>query len=276
MNRSEISSGWTAVATGAALGFCLLPFGYMLLVATSQSPHFLAPAETYRWTTEHLQRVLTDDTLNFMAYLRNSCVVALLSSALAVTAATLAAYACTRIPFRGRIPLLILVLAASMFPQASLAGYLFKFMHRLGWINTYAALVPPYAAWVLPLATWILVSYFARIPPELDEAAEIDGCGRLQTLLHVLLPVAGPGVFSVFLLTFIFSFNEFMFALLLTTDAASRTVPVGVALFQGLHGQTPWGTIMAASVVTSLPLVAVTILFHRQLISGLTRGAVKG
>ncbi|MEW6519808.1 MAG: carbohydrate ABC transporter permease [Thermodesulfobacteriota bacterium] len=149
-------------------------------------------------------------------------------------------------------------------------------MNALGWINTYPALIFPYIAWVLPLTLWILVSYFAQIPLDLDKAALVDGCSRIQILVHVILPVAAPGIFSTFLLAFIFAFNEFLFALMLTADYRARTIPVGIALFQGLHGQIPWGRIMAASVVTTLPVVVLTLIFQRRIVQGLTRGAVKG
>jgi multiple sugar transport system permease protein len=149
-------------------------------------------------------------------------------------------------------------------------------MTKLAWINTYQALLFPYVAWILPLSLWILVSYFSQIPRELDKAALVDGCTYWQILRKIVLPVAAPGVLSVFLLSFIFAFNEFMFALMLTTDYKARTIPVGIALFQGLHGQTPWGNIMAASVVTTLPVVILTLIFQRRIIGGLTRGAVKG
>ena len=149
-------------------------------------------------------------------------------------------------------------------------------MAWLGWINTYQALMLPYIAWILPLSLWILVSYFSQIPIELDHAASVDGCSRWQTLYKIIFPVAAPGVFSTFLLAFIFAFNEFMFALMLTTDYKTRTIPVGITLFQGLHGQTPWGNIMAASVITVLPAVFLALVFQRYIIGGLTRGAVKG
>jgi multiple sugar transport system permease protein len=163
-----------------------------------------------------------------------------------------------------------------MFPQIGIVGYLFKIMTGIGWVNTYQGLLFPYIAWILPLSLWILVSYFSQIPRELDKAALIDGCGRWQILYRVIFPVALPGVLSVFLLSFIFAFNEFIFALMLTTDHRTRTIPVGIAFFQGLHGRIPWGNIMAASVLTTLPVVILTFIFQRRIIGGLTRGAVKG
>ncbi|MGA7877293.1 MAG: carbohydrate ABC transporter permease, partial [Desulfoferrobacter sp.] len=152
----------------------------------------------------------------------------------------------------------------------------FKVMAELGWVNTYAALILPYIAWTLPLSLWILVSYFNQIPQDLDKAGLIDGCSRWQILRTIILPVAAPGIFSTILLAFIFAFNEFMFALMLTTDYHARTIPVGIALFQGLHGQTPWGNIMAAATLSTLPLVILTLVFQRRIIQGLTRGALKG
>ena len=149
-------------------------------------------------------------------------------------------------------------------------------MTTLNWINTYKALVLPYIAWVLPLSVWILVTYFSKVPRELDKAALVDGCNKWQLLYKVIYPVAKPGIFSVFLLAFIFSINEFMFALMLTTDYGARTIPVGIALFQGLHGEIPWGTIMAAAAVTTLPIVILTLAFQKHIIGGLTRGAIKG
>ncbi|MFQ5905311.1 MAG: carbohydrate ABC transporter permease, partial [bacterium] len=151
-----------------------------------------------------------------------------------------------------------------------------KLMSRLSWINTYQGLILPYVAWTLPLSLWILVSYFAQMPRELDKAALVDGCTRWQILRRVVFPVAAPGLLSTGLLAFIFAFNEFMFALMLTTDHHARTIPVGIALFQGLHGEIPWGNIMAASTLTTIPVVILTVMFQRHIIQGLTRGAVKG
>jgi multiple sugar transport system permease protein len=157
----------------------------------------------------------------------------------------------------------------------SLVGYLYKLMTALGWINTYPALILPYVAWTLPLSLWILVSYFARIPQDLDRAGLMDGCTRMQILFKIIFPTAAPGIVATLLLAFIFAFNEFLFALMLTTDHASRTIPVGIALFEGLHGQIPWGEIMAAATMATLPVVLLALIFQRRIIQGLTRGAVK-
>jgi multiple sugar transport system permease protein len=148
-------------------------------------------------------------------------------------------------------------------------------MSALGWVNTYPGLILPYVAWSMPLSLWILVSYFAQVARDLDRSARIDGASRFQTLIKIILPVAAPGVFSTTLLVFIFAFNEFLFALMLTVDYRSRTIPVGIALFEGIHGQIPWGEIMAAATLTTIPVVILTLIFQKRIVQGLTRGAVK-
>ena len=265
------------LALGAVftLLFCLSPFFYMVLTGVSLHPDFLRPHVPFIATGSHLQTVLTSESIHFLAFLQNSLIVSSLSAVLAVLIASLAAYAVTRLPFPGKKFLMIAILAVSMFPQVSVVHYLFKLMAALGWINTYPALVFPYVAWTLPLSLWILSSYFAQIPRDLDKAGLVDGCSRLQVLFKIILPVAAPGVFSTGLLAFIAAFNEFLFALMLTTDYAARTIPVGIAFFQGLHGQIPWGEIMAAATLTTIPVVTLTVIFQRRIIQGLTRGAVK-
>ncbi len=163
-----------------------------------------------------------------------------------------------------------------MFPQISIIGYLFRLMTNLGWINTYFALMFPYMTLGMPLALWIMLSYFSQIPVELDKAGLVDGASRFQILRKIIFPVALPGILSALLLAFIFSFNEFMFSLMLTIDYNARTIPVGIALFQGLHGEIPWGYIMASSVIATVPVIILALVFQRYIIEGLSRGAVKG
>ena len=274
MNEERVRNVLILGGISIMLVFSLLPFAYMVLTSFSDRPDL--PGAPFNFTVDHHLAVLTRESLHFPDYLLNSLIISGLSAFFAVFIASLAAYAITRLPMPGKALLLFLALTASMFPQVSLISYLFQLMSSLGCINTYAALVLPYIAWVLPLALWILVSYFARIPRDLDRAALVDGCTRWQILRKVIFPVAAPGIFSTFLLAFIFAFNEFLFALMLTTDYRARTIPVGIALFQGLHGETPWGDIMAAATVSTIPVVFLTVLFQRRIIQGLTRGAVKG
>jgi len=248
----------------------------MLVVSFAERPDFLASAETpYVFTLQNYRQIIGTKDLHVMDYFKNSLVVAFVVTVLAVTIASFAGYAVSRMRFRGKMVIILGVLAVSMFPQISIVGYLFKLMTTLRWINTYKALIFPYVAWVMPISLWILISYFMQLPMDLDEAAMVDGANRIQALIKIILPLSAPGIFSTSLLVFISAFNEFMFALMLTTDYHARTIPVGIALFEGLHGQIPWGQMMASSAIASIPLVILTLIFQRYIVQGLTAGALK-
>lgn len=276
MSEARLQSLLRTLAAVLLVVFCLTPFGWMLVVSVSRHPDFLLPGVDFVPTLQHFADVLGDANLHILAYLRNSLVVSALAAAAATLVAGLSAYAVTRLKFRGRVLIPLAVLAFSMFPQISIVGYLFKLMTGLGWVNTLAALVLPYTTLGLPLALWIMLSYLAQIPTDLDKAALVDGASRLQILVRVVLPLAAPGALSTALLVFIYSFNEFLFALMLTTDYQARTIPVGIALFEGLHGQLPWGHLMAIAVIAVVPVVLLTALFQRRIVQGLVQGAVKG
>jgi len=256
------------------LGFILIPFGWMVAVALHRSPDFLLRPGGL--TLQNFVDVLKQQSLHFPDYLRNSAVVSGVAAVVSASLGALAAYAIGRIRPPGRVGLVLGVLALSMFPQVSIVGYLYRAASSLGWLNTYPALILPYIAWSLPLALWIMLSYFAQIPEDLDRAALVDGAGRLQIFTRVVMPLALPGFLATVLLLFMFSFNEFLFALMLTVDSQAQTVPVGIALFQGLHGETPWGHIMAASCVSCLPVVLIALFLQRYIVQGLAGGAVKG
>ena len=262
--------------TALALVFCLGPLIYMLLTALTQNPDYLLPDKPYVPSLSGFKLVLFNESLHFKRYLLNSVVISALSSVGTVALAAPAAYAVSRLRLPGKTYILFGVLGITMFPPVSLVSYLFNMMSALHWINTCMALILPYVAWNMPLTLWILVSYFSQVPPELDESARMDGASRLQILFKIIMPVAAPGVYATGLLAFIFAFNEFLFALMLTIDKQARTIPVGIALFEGLHGRIPWGQIMAAATLASLPVVALTLIFQRRIVQGLTRGAVKG
>ncbi len=276
MSERWIKGILTIVGGAVLIAFCLAPFLYMLVVSLTATPEVIGGSDGMQLTTRAYTAVLTGTALHFLSYFANSLIVSSVSAAITVIVASLAAYALTRLALPGKMALLLGVLVVAMFPQIGIVGYLYKLMTALGWINTYQALILPYVAWTLPISLWILTGYFSQLPVELDKAAVVDGATRLQVLRKVILPVAAPGVLSVYLLAFISAFNEFMFALMLTTDHQARTVPVAISTFQGLHGETPWGEIMAASVITTLPVVVLTLIFQRQIIRGLTQGAVKG
>ena len=255
---------------------CLLPFFWMLLISFTKYPNFLASKDVpFILTLSNYQQILAEADLHILDYFKNSVIIALVVTVLTVVVASFAAYAVSRIQFRGKSIIIMVILAVSMFPQISIVGYLFKIMTSLGWINTYQALIFPYTAWTMPMSLWILISYFTQLPKDLDEAAMIDGASRIQTLTRIIIPLAAPSIFSTALLVFISSFNEFMFALMLTTDYHARTIPVGIAMFQGLHGEIPWGQVMATSAIAAVPLVILTLIFQRYIVQGLTAGALK-
>lgn len=255
--------------------FCLTPVIFMVLVSLSEQPNFLSDRTEFIFTFKNFLNITTIPNLHFLDYLKNSLVVSGISAIITVLIASLGAYAITRFKFPGKIFVLLFILGVSMFPQISIVGYIFKLMTRIGWINTYRALVFPYISWTLPLSLWILVSYFSQIPKDIDNAGLIDGAGRLQILFRLIFPIAAPGIFSTLLLAFISGFNEFLFALMLTTDYRAQTIPVGITLFQGLHGEIPWGNIMAASVISIIPIIVLILIFQKHIVQGLTRGAVK-
>jgi multiple sugar transport system permease protein len=256
--------------------FCLSPFCWMLIVSFGKNPDFLTAQTSYAFTLDNYMQLLTEPSTHLIRYLINSFIVSFVSSLAATLFASLSAYAVTRMRFPGRIVIPLVMLAFSMFPQISIVGYLFKLMTNLGWINTYPALIFPYITLGMPLALWIMLSYFSQLPADLDHAARIDGASRFQVLRRIILPLAVPGAFSALLLVFVYSFNEFLFALMLTADFRARTVPVGIALFQGLHGQIPYGHVMAAAAIATVPIIVIAAIFQKRVISGLTRGAIKG
>ena len=266
------------VAAGIAfmLVFCLTPFIYMIVVSVSVNPSFLSDSVDFAATLANYRDVLTVKSLRFLDYLKNSIAIGTAVALITGAIAALSAYAVSRIEFRGRVWVPLAVLAFSMFPQISVVGYLYKIMRAAGLINTYPALILPYIAWTVPLAFWILLSYMMQIPRDFDDAAFVDGAGRFTIFRKIIVPVAVPGIISAMLLVFIAAFNEFLFALMLTSDHSARTIPVGIALFEGLHGEVPWGYIMAASAIATLPLVVMSLYFQKFVIQDVTRGALKG
>jgi multiple sugar transport system permease protein len=186
-----------------------------------------------------------------------------------------AAYALARFNFRWGRAYLMLLLALSMFPQIAIAGPVWRLLSWLGWLNSYHGVVAAYISLSLPFAIWVLTTFFNELPRDIEEAALIDGCSRWQALRMVVLPLAAPGLFTAAILVFIHAWNEFFFALIILTYPAVQTLPVGIALFPGEYTM-PWGEIAAASTIATLPLVALTLIFQRRIVQGLSAGAVKG
>jgi ABC-type glycerol-3-phosphate transport system permease component len=211
----------------------------------------------------------------FWKPIRSSLIVAGATTALCITLGTFAAYALARLRFRGRNAILGFILAVTMFPQISIVGPLFLLLRALRLIDTYPGLVLPYTTFAMPLTVWLLVGYFRQLPADLEEAALVDGATRWQSFVRIVLPVAAPGIATTAILTFIYCWNEFLFALSFTLGSDRQTVPVAIALFRGQY-QVPWGQILAAAVIATIPVALVVILFQRRIVAGLTAGAVKG
>lgn len=207
----------------------------------------------------------------------NSMLIALIATVIAVTLASFTAYAIARLNFPGKSLVLGGALAIAMFPPISVVGPLFDMWRALGLYDTYLGLIIPYLTFALPLAIYTLVAFFREIPWELEQAAQIDGATPFQAFLKVILPLAAPGVFTAAILVFIFAWNDFVFAITLTSSDASRTVPAAMAFFQGDSQFTaPTGNIAAAAVLVTVPIILFVLVFQRRIVAGLTSGAVKG
>jgi multiple sugar transport system permease protein len=211
----------------------------------------------------------------FARVLWNSLLVASVTTLVTLSVASLAAFALAKLELRGKRLLLSAALAVSMFPPIATVSPLYLGLRELRLLDTPLGLVIPYTTFALPLALWVLTGFFREIPDELYRAARVDGCTPFQAFRRVMLPLAMPGLATTAILVFIFSWNEFLYALTFTSSPVHRTVPVAISLFSGEHAE-PWGEIAAASVIATLPLVVVALVFQKRIVSGLTQGAVKG
>ena len=213
----------------------------------------------------------------FIKPLINSIVIALITTVIAITLAAFTAYAIARLEFPGKRLILAGALAIAMFPPISTVGPLFDMWRALGLYDTYPGLIIPYLTFSLPLAIYVLVAFFREIPWELEQAAQVDGATPFQAFTKVIVPLAAPGVFTAAILVFIFAWNDFLFAISLTSSDASRTVPAALAFFTGESSFTqPTGSIAAAAIVVTVPIIVFVLFFQRRIVSGLTAGAVKG
>lgn len=207
----------------------------------------------------------------------NSLFVAVSTVALSLVLALAAAYAIGRIQFRGRMLLLFVILGVSMFPQIAVLSGMFELINSLGLYNNLLALSFSYLIFTLPFTVWVLTTFMRELPKELEEAAIVDGATPVTIVTRVFLPLMGPALVTTGLLAFIAAWNEFLFALTFTLSSEMRTVPVAIALTSGASAhELPWGNIMAASVIVTVPLIILVLVFQRRIVSGLTAGAVKG
>lgn len=255
--------------------FAFFPMVWIFLTSLKPPDEVAAQPVTYWPQGPTLDNyVIAFKQAPFLRYYGNSAVVALLATALSLVLAGLAGYALARLRFRGKQYVLLGIIAASFFPAIVQLIPLYNLMLTLGQLNQYPALILPYTFHTVPMATWLLTAYLRDVPRGLEEAAMVDGTTRLGAFWRVIVPISAPGFVTAGIVVFVYNWNEFLLALTFMPDPNMRTLPVGIALYQGQF-TFPWGTISAATVVAVLPLVLIILIFQRRLITGLTAGAVK-
>jgi multiple sugar transport system permease protein len=256
--------------------FCLFPFYWLINVslksgADLSSSDIFPPAPTL----DNYDSIFKND--NFTSALKNSVIITTITTILALIVGSFAAYALARLRFKRKFLLLAAILSISTFPAIAIAAPIFQLWNDVGLYDTRIGLIIPYLTFALPLAIYILTSFFKEIPKELEEAALVDGATYFQAFRKVVLPLAAPGLVTAGLLTAFFVWNEFLLAVTLTSSPDAFTVPVSVANFTGAERfEIPLGSISAASVVITIPLVLAVIIFQKRIVAGMTAGAVKG
>ena len=273
--------GW-GVITFVVMVYALLPV--LSIWATS----FKLPSQLnlgtffpQTWTWTNYEQILTDSGSAtqelFLSALRNSIGISLIATAIAVVLATLAAYAIARLDFPGKRLVLLTALGVSIFPVISIVTPLFNLWRQIGLYDTWLGLIIPYLSLTLPISIWTLAAFFRQIPWELEQAAQVDGATTWQAFRKAIVPLAAPGVFTTALIAFFIAWNDFVYGISLTSTSAARPVPAALAFFTGASQfEEPTGAISAAAIVVTIPVVILVLLFQRQIVSGLTQGAVKG
>jgi trehalose/maltose transport system permease protein len=254
----------------------VFPFYYAIITAfKSGNAIFHVDYWPTSFSLSNYVTVLTQGV--FARNILNSLFVACVTVALSLVLGTTAAYALARFRFRGRKLLLFAILSVSMFPQVAVLAGLFEVIRALGLYNSLWSLVLSYLIFTLPFTVWVLTAFLRDMPRGLEEAAIMDGASPLRILVQIFLPLTAPAMVTTGLLAFITAWNEFLFALTFTSNDTQRTVPVAIALLSGAtEFEVPWGNIMAASVIVTVPLVVLVLIFQRRIVSGLTAGAIKG
>jgi len=276
MQHSPREKTLWALATVLVLVYALIPVIWILSLSL-KTPETIGDGKflPQEWTFDNYDSVFSTGFFN--AALRNSIGIALIATILALIFASMAAYAITRLDFKGKSLILAGALAISMFPPISVVGGLFDVWRRIGLYDTWLGLILPYLSFALPLSIYTLSAFFREIPWDLEKAAQMDGATPMQAFRKVILPLAMPGVFTAGILAFIAAWNDFLFANVLTSTDASRTAPVALAFFRGASQFTdPSGAIAAGAVVVTVPILIMVLIFQRRIVSGLTAGAVKG
>ncbi|HEX6205471.1 MAG TPA: carbohydrate ABC transporter permease [Solirubrobacterales bacterium] len=280
MERSGRDYALWTIAIALVVIFALIPVLWLISISL-KPPEALTdqrfiPSEVSFDNYKSLFEGGIDDS-PFIKPLINSIGIALITTAISIVLASFCAYAIARLEFPGKRLILAGALAIAMFPPISTVGPLFDMWRTLGLYDTWLGLIIPYLTFSLPLAIYVLVAFFREIPWELEQAAQVDGATPFQAFSKVIVPLAAPGVFTAAILVFIFCWNDFLFAISLTSSDASRTVPAALAFFTGESSFTaPTGSIAAAAVVVTVPIIVFVLIFQRRIVAGLTAGAVKG
>jgi multiple sugar transport system permease protein len=256
--------------------FCLFPF-YWIINTSLKTGSELSTGHLFPHhpSLDNYSSIFQNS--DFTTALRTSLIDAGAATLIALTVGSFAGYALARLRFPRKFLILAIVLSISTFPPIAIAAPLFKLWTDIGLYNTYLGLILPFLTFVLPLTIYILTSFFREIPKELEEAALVDGATHFQAFYKVVLPLAAPGIVTAGLLAFIFAWNEFLLSITLTSDASHRPVSAAIAFFTGSSQfQIPIGTISAATVVITVPLIVLVVIFQKRIVAGLTAGAVKG
>lgn len=269
-----------AVLVAALLVFLLFPFAWALVSSLKPNEELFVTPVRYlpeHVTLDHYREVMENG--DFQVALVNSAIVAVSVTLLSLTLGALAAHALGRIRFRGRSVVLYSVLAMTMFPQIAVLGALFEMVNYFHLYNRLPALVLTYMIFTLPFTIWVMTGFMRAVPVEIEEAAYVDGASPFQVFYKIMLPLALPGMVTTGLLAFIAAWNEFLFALSFTQTPDKRTVTYAITAFSGSTSgmyEVPWGQTMAASVLVTVPLVILALVFQRHILAGLTAGGVKG
>ena len=276
MNSSGKSKAWWSIANILVILYALIPLLWIISLsfkpASSVTDGKFIPTE---FTLDNYKSIF--ETSAFTSALINSIGVGLITTLIAVLLGTMAAYAVARLEFPGKKVLIGAALLIAMFPQISLVTPLFNIERRLGLFDTWPGLILPYITFALPLAIYTLSAFFREIPWELEKAAKMDGATPWQAFRKVIAPLAAPGVVTAAILVFIFAWNDLLLALSLTSTERAITAPVAIANFTGSSQfEDPTGSISAAAVVITIPIIIFVLFFQRRIVAGLTSGAVKG
>jgi multiple sugar transport system permease protein len=275
MTASPLRLGLRSLLVALLVVLFFFPVAWIFLTSIKTTGDIYAWPPRYlphHPTFQNYRAVLFDSKLG--RYILNSVIVSSLSTGSVLFFSSLAAYGIARVRFGGRNLLLVFFLAMSMFPQLAIVPALFVWFRRLGLINSYLGIVVAYTGLFAPISLWILTTYFRTIPLEIEESARLDGCGRLRILRSMILPLAVPGIIAAALIVFIQTWNEFFLALVMLSKNLLRTATVGIALYPGEYA-FPWELITTATFLAILPIFLLTAVFQKQIIGGLTAGAVK-